>query len=118
LRSIENFLCDDKFFIEKLETPLLCGGVVHNPEKELQDRNALYAHTTWFKENIEAGKILSGFEEDIEKYLEVYDYGKGATVTIRQDIIDEELETSGWMVIIGNENISAQSAHVPQKRCR
>jgi transposase len=89
----------------------LTAHVLYNPEKEPADRNILYAHTAWLKENIEAGKNLSGFEKDIEKYLAVYDYDTGAAVTIRQDVIDRELETSGWMVILGSENITAQAAH-------
>jgi len=35
LRSIENFLCDDKFFAEKFETSRLCREIVHRLLKGL-----------------------------------------------------------------------------------
>jgi hypothetical protein len=89
----------------------LTAHILYNPERELSERNALYAHTLWLKEQAEAGKKLSGFEHDIEKYLAIYDYGTGVDVTIRQEVIENELSTSGWVVIIGNETITAQAAH-------
>ncbi|MDR3337514.1 MAG: transposase, partial [Treponema sp.] len=85
--------------------------ILYNPERELAGRNALYAHTLWLKENVEAGRKLPGFEKDIEKYLALYDYGTGTDVTIRQDVIENELSTSGWVAIIGNQDITAQEAH-------
>jgi hypothetical protein len=45
------------------------------------------------------------------RLLAIYDYGTGVDVTIRQEVIENELSTSGWVVIIGNETITAQAAH-------
>jgi transposase len=84
---------------------------LYNPERELAGRNALYAHTLWLKENVEAGRKLPGFENDIKKYLALYNYGTGTEVAIRQDVIENELSVSGWVVIIGNQDITAQEAH-------
>jgi transposase len=85
----------------------LTAHILYNPERELAERNSLYAHTLWLKEQVQAGKKPSGFERDIEKYLD----GTGAGMRIRQEVIDRELSASGWVVIIGNEQISTQEAH-------
>jgi hypothetical protein len=87
----------------------LTAHVLYNPERELAERNTLYSHTLWLKEQVLAGKKPSGFEKDIEKYL-IAD-GLGAGVRIRQEVIDRELSSSGWVVIIGNESITIQEAH-------
>jgi transposase len=89
----------------------LTAHILYNPERELCERNALYAHTFSLKEKLETGEKLSGFQEDIKKYLAVCDHGAGVSVTIRQDVLDKELSTSGWVVIIGNEKMNAQEAH-------
>jgi len=90
--------------------------LLYNPERELAERNALYAHTQWLKESAEAGRRLPGFEKDIKKYLSVGSRGRGAAVTIRQDVLEKELAHSGWVVIIGNQErgkspLSVQAAH-------
>jgi transposase len=80
---------------------------LYNPEGELTERDKLYGHTFWLKENVSAGKKLPGFEQDIKKYLD----SSGGLLRIRQEVIDKELSNSGWIVIIGNETISTQESH-------
>jgi hypothetical protein len=89
----------------------LTAHILYNPERELAERNRLYAHAVWLKEQLLAGKRPTGFEKDIKKYMAVYHEGSGVDVKIRQEAVDQELATSGWVVIVGNESISAQEAH-------
>jgi hypothetical protein len=99
--------------IWKDATPLYAH-VLYNPERELKERNELYAHAVWLKEKTEAGKKLPAYREDIEKYLSVLPENLKSgkpRVTIRQNVIDEELATSGWVILIGNGDISTQKAH-------
>jgi len=66
------------------------------------------------KEKLEVGKVPSALRKEAEKYLSV-DKCRTKTekpvVKIRQDIIDKELSTSHWMVIIGNGEMSTQAAY-------
>jgi transposase len=96
------------------DTAPLYAHLLYNPERELKERNELYAHAAWLKEKIEAGKKLPAYREDIEKYVSILiENSKNGKprVTIRQDVIDEELATSGWVILIGNGDISTQKAH-------
>ncbi|MDR1256858.1 MAG: hypothetical protein LBJ86_03860 [Spirochaetaceae bacterium] len=90
----------------------LTAHILYNSERELAERNKLYAHGVWLSEQVLAEKRPAGFDQDIKKYLTVgHDGGSGVAVRIRQEAIDQELATSGWVVIVGNENIAAQEAH-------
>jgi hypothetical protein len=89
----------------------LTAHILYNPERELAERNALYSPALWLKEQVVAGKQPAGFEKDIEKYLAVAPDGSCAGARIRQEAVDRELATAGWVVIVGNENIRAQEAH-------
>jgi hypothetical protein len=86
----------------------LTAHVLHNPERALSERNALYAHVLALQEAVERGKPPPGFEADIAKYLAAGDDG---AVTIRQEALDKALSTSGWVVIVENEDLAAQEAH-------
>lgn len=88
--------------------------LLYNPERELKERNDLYAYTAWLKEKAEAGKNLSAYSEDVEKYLTILPVNSKKEkphVVIRQKAVDEELATSGWVILIGNGDISTQKAH-------
>jgi transposase len=95
----------------ELNGTVLTAHILYNPERELTERNKLYAHAAWLQEQVLAGKRPAGFDQDIEKYLTVYHDSTGIEVKIRQEAIDQELASSGWVVIVGNENIATQEAH-------
>jgi len=88
----------------------LTAHVLYNPERALTERNELYNQVVWLKEMIEAGIKIHGFENEIEKYL-IIKNGKAIKIQINQQAIELELETSGWLVILGNGKISVQKAH-------
>jgi hypothetical protein len=94
-----------------LEGMALRAHVLYNPEREVAERNRLYSHTAWLKEQVLAGKKPGGFEKDIKKYLAVSQRDSKVEVRIRQEAVDRELSTSGWVVIVGNERLAAQEAH-------
>ena len=88
----------------------LTAHILHNPERALAERNELYSHVVWLKEMAEAGKEPSEFRKDIEKYLSVTK-DKAVCAQIKEHAIERELETSGWLVILGNGALSVQQAH-------
>jgi len=88
----------------------LTAHVLYNPERALSERNDLYSHVAWLKDMAESGKKTSTFEREIEKYLLIRK-GKAVRARIREDVIERELEMSGWLVILGNGKLTAQKAH-------
>ena len=84
--------------------------ILYNPERALSCRNELYAYVAWLKEMVEAGEKASAFQKDIEKYL-ILHKGKAKGVNIRDEVIERELETSGWLVLLGNGRLTVQKAH-------
>jgi transposase len=93
---------------------ILNAHILYNPERELKERNDLYAHIAWLKEQVETGKTPKPYQQEIEKYLSIVpakDKKERPVVTFRQDSIEKELSTCGWVVIVGNGDISVQQAH-------
>jgi len=88
----------------------LTAHILYNPERAISSRNDLYSHVVWLKEMVETGKDTSAFHREIEKYLLVK---KDAVthVEIRETVMERELETSGWLVIVGNGKLTVQQAH-------
>ena len=84
--------------------------ILYNPECALTERNELYSHVVWLKEKVEAGKELHAFRCDIEKYL-LIKKGEKVCVQINQKEIEKSLETAGWLVILGNGNLTVQQVH-------
>ena len=82
--------------------------ILYNPEREVNSRNNLYAHVAWLKETLENGDQYPDIQEDIDKYLLVK---KNNTVEINEKVLDKELETSGWLVMLGNGDLTIQKAH-------
>jgi len=84
--------------------------ILYNPERALAERNELYSHVVWLKEEVEAGKEMSAFRDEIEKYLLV-NKEKEISVQLKEQAVEGELETSGWLIILGNGALTAQQAH-------
>jgi len=84
--------------------------ILYNPERALAERNELYSHVIWLKEMVEAGKEPPAFLRDIQKYLLVKK-GKVISAEINQEGIEKALETSGWLVILGNGTLNVQQVH-------
>ena len=86
--------------------------VLHNPERNLDDRNHWYSYVSWLKELVETGKDTVKYRKDIEKYLLIQKKnGKKKSVKINENVLEHRLETSGWFVMLGNGNLTAQQAY-------
>ncbi|NLB43510.1 MAG: IS1634 family transposase [Clostridiales bacterium] len=87
--------------------------IYYNAKKAFQRREELYAHIAILRE--EAEKSPARYADDIEhtKYLCIRRSEKvesGYTVSIREDVISNELRTAGWVVIISNDIDNAKKA--------
>jgi hypothetical protein len=88
----------------------LTAHMLYNGERALSERNELYSHVVWLKEQVEAGKARSAFDKEIDKYI-VVRKGVAIRAEIRDEVIERELETSGWLIILGNGKLTVQKAH-------
>jgi len=86
----------------------LTAHILYNPEREVSSRNDLYAHVAWLKETVESLNQYPAIQEDIDKYLLVK---SNNVVEINEKALEKELETSGWLVILGNGKLTVQKAH-------
>jgi len=80
----------------------------YDPENEIRYRNYLYDFVSCLKKMVETEEPVTAFKKDIDKYLL---FGKDNSVKINESVLERELETNGWHLIIGNGNITAQKAH-------
>jgi len=87
--------------------------VYYNPVKATKTKEELYAHVTVLKELAEADTENKEYAKEFEKYLLIRKSDKrpsGYSINIREDVVNAELETAGWMVIISNEVQDAKRA--------
>jgi len=80
----------------------------YDPENEIRYRNYLYDFVSCLKKMVETGEPTTAFKKDVEKYLLI---GKDNSVKINENVLERELETNGFQIIIGNGNISTQKAY-------
>jgi len=80
-----------------------------NPEDAYRIRNRLYGKVAKLKsEAMDSSKPLA---EDFAKYLLVgKNAASGEDVSIRHDVIDQELQDKGWLILISNHVKSASEA--------
>jgi len=91
---------------------MLTAHVLYNPGRALDERNHWYSYVTWLKELVESGKDTVAYRNDIEKYLLVHkSRGRLKKADIREDVLGRKLETSGWFILLGNGNLTAQQAY-------
>jgi hypothetical protein len=87
--------------------------VYYNAMKALKLREDLYAHVTVLKERAETDPAAGLHDDECRKYLLIRSSEKspsGYTISIKEDAIRKELETSGWMVVISNDVADAKQA--------
>jgi len=82
-------------------------------QRKRPKREDLYAYVATLRD--EAGKSPARYADDIEytKYLNIRRSDKaepGYTLSIREDVINNELETSGWVILISNDIDNAKEA--------
>jgi len=86
----------------------LTAHLFYNPEKAVKHKNDLYEFASYLKKMAGNRKPPVACKKDMEKYLSI---GRNKSVRIREDVLQRELETSGWFLIIGNGKMTAQKAH-------
>jgi transposase len=87
--------------------------IFYNAVKAVENRENLYAYVTLLKQ--EAGKDPNNpkYLAEFNHYLIIRKSDKnvpGYTINIRQDVIEKELEHSGWLVLLSNNVSSPQEA--------
>jgi transposase len=86
--------------------------VLYNPQRSLDERNSRYSYVSWLKEQVETRKGTAAYRKEIAKYLLVRKgRGRTARAEIREDVLERELKTAGWFVMLGNGKLTAQQAH-------
>jgi transposase len=78
--------------------------IFYNPTKALKEREKLYQFITDLKSQAEEDPNNKKAKIDYEKYLiiEKIKGKKRALVTIKEDVLADELETTGWLVLVSN----------------
>ena len=89
----------------------LIAHIRYNPERALAERNELYTHVVWLKQMVQSGKKMHSFSKEIKKYLLVSKTGKVIHAQINGKEVERSLLTSGWFILLGNGEITAQQAH-------
>ncbi|MDR0287124.1 MAG: IS1634 family transposase [Clostridiales bacterium] len=96
------------------ESVKLHAHVFFNPEKAVKDRNELFGYVAALKLQAVEDPDNKKLAADYKKYLNVRKSQQtlnGVTVSIRDDVVIKELETSGWFVLLSNYIEDAQTAH-------
>ena len=106
MRGVTKLRCWDKE--HKLYTH-----IYFNAIKAMKLREELYAHVTILKEQAETDPINAMLNDECKKYLLIRNSEKtstGYTVNIKDDVVNRELETAGWLVIISNDVTDVKEA--------
>lgn len=85
----------------------------YNPAKAVRLRESLYAHVTVLKQEAEKDQHNPLFRTDFDRYLIIRKsekQGLGYTVNIRLDVVENELERAGWLVLLSNDVADPQEA--------
>lgn len=87
--------------------------VYFNPIKAIHLREELFTHITVLKEKAQANPVEAMRKEEYTKYLLIRSSEKsstGYTISIKEEVIAQELQTAGWLVIISNDIDDAKEA--------
>lgn len=87
--------------------------IYYSAKKAFQRREEIYAHVAVLREEAEKFPARYVDNGDDTKYLNIRKSEKaesGYTVSIREDVINSELETAGWVIIISNDIDNAKKA--------
>jgi len=87
--------------------------IYYSAKKAFYRREELYAHVAILREKAETSPAQYANDSEYTKYLNIRRSEKaesGYTVSIREDAINSELETAGWVIIISNDIDNAKKA--------
>jgi transposase len=87
--------------------------VYYNAVKAMRTREELYAYITVLKEKALAAPAQAMHEDEFAKYLIIRSSEKnesGYTITVREEVVEQELKHAGWMVLVSNDVSDAKEA--------
>ena len=76
--------------------------IYFDPEKAMKERNELYGHIAKLKEIALSDPNNTKFKKDIEYYLVIKDSESDKKITVREDVVAQSLQTTGWFVLLSN----------------
>ena len=86
--------------------------VYFDPEKAMKDRNELYGYVAKLKELAMDEPTKAKYKKEIDKYLIVeYEASGARNVTVKDKVVDKELETTGWLILLSDYLDNPQLAH-------
>ena len=85
--------------------------VFYNPEKAVKERNELFGYVASLARQAAKDPYNEKLEKEYREYLDFHRDGKSLEVSIRNDVVARELETTGWFVLISNHIDDPQTAH-------
>ena len=87
--------------------------IYFNAIKAAKRRECLYSHVTTIKELALKNHEDPKYQSDFKKYLSIEAPGKNGeelTISVREDVIANELKTVGWMVLLSDRITNAKEA--------
>jgi hypothetical protein len=117
---IENVVLTSGKPIRGVRRPCEWGGaqlnahVFFNPEKAMREKNELFGYVASLARQAAADVHNAIYDEECKKYLRFHCArinSKNIEVSIREDVIAKELETTGWFVLLSNHIDNPQVAH-------
>jgi hypothetical protein len=87
--------------------------VYFNPEKQMKERNDLFRFVTELYQEALLNPHHPKFAQDFQKYLIIRKSSSapnGYTISIREDVIEKQLATCGWMVLVSDSLDDPQKA--------
>jgi transposase len=87
--------------------------IYYNARKAQSIREDLYTHVAVLREQALERPVQCAGNPEHKKYLNIRrseKEGSGYTVNLREDVVDTELETAGWLIVISNFVTEAKEA--------
>jgi transposase len=116
--NIENLIVSGKDSLHAVtrkiewEEKQLYAHIYFNARAGIKAKEDLYTFVTLLKQKAQKNPKDKNLQSDFDKYLVIHasENKKSWMVNIRKDIIDKEIETSGWLILISNHEQDAQKA--------
>jgi transposase len=87
--------------------------IVYNALKAFKAKDELYTHVTKLKDLALTNPLDKRYKTDFDKYLIIRTSSSAAggyTVNIREDVLEAELDTTGWLILVSNHIDSCRRA--------
>jgi transposase len=87
--------------------------VYYNPLKAVKQKEELYSYVSQLASLAEEDRKKKKHQKEFKKYLNIrksLTSSRGYTVKIREDVLEKELETSGWLVMVSSHVADCKEA--------